>query len=176
APASGELRAALRAVLPEHMVPGAVVALDALPLTPTGKVDVAALPAPAAPASEYAAPRSAVEEVLARDWAAVLGVERVGIHDDFFALGGHSLLAAQLVARLRLLRVEVPVRRVFEAPTVARMAEHVVRAGPTPGAVEAVAAVLLRVQGMSAGERLAALRERRGGRAAERERPIGADA
>jgi amino acid adenylation domain-containing protein len=162
APADGELRAGLRAVLPEHMVPGAIVALDALPLTPTGKVDAAALPEPAARADEYAGPRSAVEQVLALDWAAVLGVERVGIHDDFFALGGHSLLAAQLVARLRVLRVEVPVRSVFEAPTVARLAEHVVRAGPKPGAVEAVAAVLLRVRGMSAGEKRAVLRERQG--------------
>ncbi len=174
APSSGELRAALGAVLPAHMVPGAVVALDALPLTPSGKVDVAALPPPGAPESDYAAPRTAVEKVLARDWAGVLGVERVGIHDDFFALGGHSLLAAQLVARLRLLRVEVPVRLVFEAPTVARMAEHVVRAGARPGAVEAVAAVLLRVQGMSAGEKQAALSGRRGGHAAEPERPVGA--
>jgi acyl-coenzyme A synthetase/AMP-(fatty) acid ligase len=162
----GELRAALRAVLPEHMVPGAVVALDALPLTPTGKTDVAALPAPGAAASTYAAPRSALEEVLAADWAAVLGVETVGIHDDFFALGGHSLLAAQLVARMRLLRVEVPVRRVFEAPTVARMAEHVA-ASAKPGAAEAVARVLLRVRGMSAGEKQAALRGRQGGGAAE---------
>jgi amino acid adenylation domain-containing protein len=161
--ADGALRAALRAVLPEHMVPGAIVALDALPLTPTGKVDVAALPGPAAPAVEYAAPRSAVEEVLARDWAEVLGLETVGIHDDFFALGGHSLLAARLVTRLRVLRVEVPVRSVFEAPTVARLAEHVVRAGAKPGAVEAVAAVLLRVRGMSAGEKQAALRDRQAG-------------
>ncbi|MET0400395.1 MAG: amino acid adenylation domain-containing protein [Longimicrobiaceae bacterium] len=174
APATRELRDALRAVLPGHMVPGAVATLDALPLTPSGKVDVAALPPPGAPEGEYAAPRTAVEEVLARDWAAVLGVERVGIHDDFFALGGHSLLAAQLVARLRLLRVEVPVRLVFEAPTVERMAEHVVRAGARPGAVEAVAAVLLRVQGMSAGEKQAALRERGGGRATEPARPVGA--
>jgi pristinamycin I synthase-3/4 len=163
ATADGELRAALRAMLPEHMVPGAIVALDALPLTPTGKVDAAALPGPAAPEVEYAAPRSAVEEVLARDWAEVLGLERVGIHDDFFALGGHSLLAARLVTRLRVLRVEVPVRSVFEAPTVARLAEHVVRAGAKPGAVEAVAAVLLRVRGMSAGEKQAALRHRQGG-------------
>ncbi|MEW5931460.1 MAG: non-ribosomal peptide synthetase, partial [Gemmatimonadota bacterium] len=162
----GELRSALRAVLPEHMVPGAVVALDALPLTPTGKIDVAALPAPGAPESTYAAPRNAVEEVLAGDWAAVLGVEAVGVHDDFFALGGHSLLAAQLVARMRLLRVEIPVRRVFEAPTVARMAEHVA-AVAKPGAAEAVAKVLLRVRGMSAGEKRAALRDRQGGRGAE---------
>jgi amino acid adenylation domain-containing protein len=174
-PAARELRDALHAVLPGHMVPGAVVALDALPLTPSGKVDAAALPPPGVPEGEYAAPRTAVEEVLARDWAAVLGVERVGIHDDFFALGGHSLLAAQLVARLRLLRVEVPVRLVFEAPTVERMAEHVVRAGARPGAVEAVAAVLLRVQGMSAGEKQAALRGRQDGRVPGPARAIGAD-
>ena len=130
-PAAEELRAALRERLPEHMVPSAFVALDSLPLTPTGKVDRRALPAPEAPAERdgFAAPRTPTEEVLAEVWAAVLGLRRCGVHDDFFAHGGHSLLATRVVSRVRrAFGVDVPVRAVFEAPTPAALAERVERA------------------------------------------------
>ncbi|HEX2206430.1 MAG TPA: amino acid adenylation domain-containing protein [Longimicrobium sp.] len=126
--ADGEaLRAHLRRGLPEYMVPGAVVTLDRLPLTPNGKLDVRALPAPEMGGDEsYVAPRTPVEEVLAEAWAQVLGVERAGVEDDFFALGGHSLLAIRVVSRIReLLGVELPLRALFEAPTVAATARRV---------------------------------------------------
>ncbi|HEX6367826.1 MAG TPA: amino acid adenylation domain-containing protein [Longimicrobium sp.] len=119
------LRDRLRRRLPEHMVPQAVVRLDALPLSPNGKVDRRALPAPAWGADEgaYVAPRTAVEEVLAGIWCEVLGLERVGVHDDFFRLGGHSLLATKVSMWTEaVLGVRAPVQTLFENPTVAGLA------------------------------------------------------
>ncbi|HEX2094684.1 MAG TPA: amino acid adenylation domain-containing protein, partial [Longimicrobiaceae bacterium] len=156
------LRQALRAELPEYMVPGAFVALDALPVTPNGKVDLRALPAPDGlhgGAREYVAPRTALEEVLAAMWAEVIGVERVGMRDNFFEVGGHSLLAARVVARIRVLKVEVPVRALFEAPTVEELAQYITKQEPVPGRTEMIAGILRKVHGMSAEER-AALRGR----------------
>ena len=127
APTAAELREELAERLPDYMVPTAFVALDAIPLTPNGKVDKRALPAPEGASEDaYVAPRTETEEMLAGVWAEVLKAERVGIDDDFFLLGGHSLLATQVVARLRQsLGAEVPLRLVFEAPTVRRLAERV---------------------------------------------------
>ncbi|HLL45477.1 MAG TPA: amino acid adenylation domain-containing protein, partial [Longimicrobiaceae bacterium] len=120
------LREHLRRSLPEYMVPAAFVGLDRLPLTPNGKLDVRALPAPDFAAEGQVAPRTPAEEVLAGIWTEVLGVERVGRHDDFFELGGHSLLATRVVSRVRtVFGVELPVRALFEGPTVAELAEHV---------------------------------------------------
>jgi SAM-dependent methyltransferase len=117
------LRAYLTEKLPEPMVPSHVVALERLPLNAAGKVDRAALPAPGAPAAAagaYVAPRDPVEARLAALWEEVLRLDRVGVHSDFFALGGHSLLATQLVSRVRdAFRVEMPLRCLFESPTVA---------------------------------------------------------
>ncbi len=115
------LRAHLEQELPGYMVPAQLVVLAAMPLGPTGKIDRKALPdVEADPALDHVAPRDATEELLAGIWSEVLGVERVGVHDDFFALGGHSLLATQLVSRVRhAFGVEVPVRALFEAPTLA---------------------------------------------------------
>ena len=122
-----DLRERLKGELPPYMVPSAIVALDALPLTANGKVDRRALPAPEGdrPESErtYVAPRTPTEIAVAATWAEVLGVARVGVHDDFFDLGGHSLLALQVVARLRDAGAEgVTLRELFEAPTVAGLA------------------------------------------------------
>ncbi|MEW5930501.1 MAG: amino acid adenylation domain-containing protein, partial [Gemmatimonadota bacterium] len=127
APSPAELRAHLASALPEHMVPGAFVLLDAFPRTPSGKADRRALPAPdAAAGGGFEAPRTPVQEVLAAAWAEVLGVERVGLADDFFALGGHSLLAARVVSRVRdALGVELPLPALFEARTVAALARRV---------------------------------------------------
>ncbi|WP_084610648.1 hybrid non-ribosomal peptide synthetase/type I polyketide synthase [Archangium violaceum] len=125
------LREFLSGALPDYMVPSAIVTLEALPLTANGKVDRAALPAPVLDrvAEKFVAPRTPVEEVLAGLWGELLRVPRVGVNESFFELGGHSLLAMQLVARLRsALRVELPLREVFEAPTVAGLAERVGRA------------------------------------------------
>jgi amino acid adenylation domain-containing protein len=122
------MREQLRARLPEHMVPSAVVALESLPLTPSGKLDRKALPEPeyAGDGDRYVAPRTPVEEVLAGIWAEVLKVERVGVEESFFALGGHSLLATRVVSRVReLFGVELPLRALFEGPTVAQMAGRV---------------------------------------------------
>jgi amino acid adenylation domain-containing protein len=129
-PAAGAdvLRAHLSERLPEYMVPSAFVALKALPLTPNGKVDRKALPAPdfASAEGRYVAPRTPVEEVLAEIWAEVLRLERVGVEESFFELGGHSLLATRVVSRIReVFGVEVPLRALFEGPTVAQLAGRV---------------------------------------------------
>ncbi|HEX5888415.1 MAG TPA: amino acid adenylation domain-containing protein, partial [Pyrinomonadaceae bacterium] len=126
-----ELRAWLRERLPEFMTPAAFVMMDALPLTPNGKVDRKALPAPDFSVAEESltAPRTQIEEVLLGIWANVLGLKDLGVHDNFFELGGHSLMATRLISQVRNeLHVEVPVSKVFESPTVARLAEHVEQA------------------------------------------------
>ncbi|HYG64762.1 MAG TPA: amino acid adenylation domain-containing protein, partial [Thermoanaerobaculia bacterium] len=132
-----EWRAFLRERLPDYMVPGHFVVLEALPLNANGKVDRAALPAPAADrpdlVSPFVAPRNPSEELVAAVWADLLGIERIGVHDDFFALGGHSLMATRVVSRLRdAFHVELPLRGLFEEPTVAGLArrlDEAVRAG-----------------------------------------------
>ncbi|ALJ73703.1 Gramicidin S synthase 2 [Burkholderia pseudomallei] len=122
------LRAQAAQHLPSYMVPSAYVRLDAWPLTPNGKLDRRALPAPADDAyarAEYEAPRGAKEEALAAIWRELLHVERVSRHDNFFELGGHSLLAVQLVSRLRqALSVEVALGTVFDAPVLSALAER----------------------------------------------------
>ena len=129
-PAGLELRQFLRKSLPEPMIPSAYVVLEALPLTPNGKVDREALPAlergGARPVALSVAPLGPVEEEVASVWEAVLGLDRVGAHDGFFDIGGHSLLATQVISRLReLFGVEIPLRGLFEAPTVAGLAERI---------------------------------------------------
>ncbi|MGW5572416.1 amino acid adenylation domain-containing protein [Nocardia thailandica] len=122
---TGELADFVAATLPAYMVPASIMVLDALPLTPVGKLDRAALPTPVFTARGYRAPATPAEQVVAEVFAALLtdGSGRIGADDDFFALGGDSLLAAQAVARIgAALEVRVPVTAVFEAPTVAALA------------------------------------------------------
>ncbi len=142
---AGRLRPFLAARLPDYMVPAAFVELPALPLTPNGKVDRRALPAPQRQAAGTAAPRGPVEERLAGLWADLLRLDAVGAHDNFFELGGHSLLATQLVSRVRgAFQVELPLRVIFEAPTVADLAAWIERTLRTSGGA-AVAPPVARV-------------------------------
>lgn len=127
-----EVRRFAATLLPSHMTPSAIVALDEVPLTPTGKFDRTALPAPTRLRREFRAPAGAVETIIAGLFAEFLGVEKVGAEDDFFDLGGNSLVAVQVAARLgAALDTRVPVRTLFEAPTVTELA---IRAGELAGA------------------------------------------
>lgn len=123
-----ELRSFLKAKLPAYLLPAAFVVLDALPLTPNGKVNHRALPLPSLTSIDpvtATAPTTSLEQVLVDLWQQLLGRE-AGIHDNFFELGGHSLLATQLVSRLRdRFRVEIPLRTVFETPTIAALAQKI---------------------------------------------------
>jgi amino acid adenylation domain-containing protein len=122
-----DLRQALLERLPEAFVPSAFVYLEALPLTSSGKVDRRALPAPGRPATtDFVVARTPDEAKLAALWCAVLGVERVGLHDHFFVLGGHSLRATRLTLQIReAFGVDLPVRAIFQAPTLAEQAERI---------------------------------------------------
>ena len=154
----GPLRSFLEKRLPAHMVPAAFVLLPNLPLTPNGKVDRKALPAPdwRSGSSSYVAPRNPLEEVLASFFGEILGLEKVGMEDNFFRLGGHSLLATQLVAKVRgAFQVELPLRSLFETPTVGAVAAAVAAAEGKPGQSDKIARILLRVRRMAAEKRLA---------------------
>jgi acyl carrier protein len=145
---AAELRHFLGSKLPDYMVPSHFVGLDALPLTPHGKVDWSALPDPGTARPEMDSPfvpaSSPVEVELAGIWAAVLEVERVGIHDNFFDLGGHSLSAFRLVSRVvQAFQLDLSLKALFDAPTVAEMARVIQAIGAKP----ATARVVQRMQG-----------------------------
>ncbi len=127
-----DLRNFLLKHIPDYMVPSAIMILDELPLTPNGKVDRKALPQPGedlfkeAVAVDYVAPRNQVEEVIAKIWSDVLHIEVIGIYNNFFLLGGHSLLATQVISRIKKhLGVDVPLRSIFENPTISGLAKAV---------------------------------------------------
>jgi amino acid adenylation domain-containing protein len=148
---STELRSYLQEHLPDYMVPSAIVLLDAVPLTRNGKVDVAALPAPDELAVGHAvvAPRNQVEQGLADIWRQVLRVEQIGVEDNFFDLGGHSLLATQVIARIRsTFHVQLPLRSLFDTPTVAGLAQQI-EALPQNAEDEEVAKLLQELEGLS---------------------------
>ncbi|MDG4752603.1 non-ribosomal peptide synthetase [Micromonospora sp. WMMD718] len=134
---AAQIVAFLRERLPEYMVPSAFVHLPAFPLTPNGKIDRAALPEPeygrSGPETPYRAPRDPLEHLVAEVFAQLLGIERLGLDDDFFALGGHSLLATRVATRLRpVVGMELPLRVIFEHPTVAALAAQLRDRGARP--------------------------------------------
>jgi amino acid adenylation domain-containing protein len=150
-----ELRPYLLARLPKHMLPAAFVRLEALPLTPNGKVNRQALPEPetsraSAIGDSFKAPRTDVEQVIARVWAEVLGVDDVGVEDHFFELGGHSLLVMQVTARIQdIFGFELPPIVAFQSPTVAKLSEALIAHEERPGQVEKIAAIVNRVENLS---------------------------
>jgi acyl carrier protein len=136
------------------MVPQAFLVLHALPLTASGKVNRRALPAPDPSQAQietvYVGPRTPIEEDLVVIWRQVLGLEQVGVYDNFFALGGHSLLATQILARLReSYPVELPLRRLFETPTVAGLAETIEEGLVGQEDEEELARLLAELEGLS---------------------------
>jgi amino acid adenylation domain-containing protein len=135
-PSVEELQGFLGESLPDYMVPASFATLDALPFTPSGKIDRKALSGIAAVETrreaEFVAPRDALEEEIAGIWGELLGTDRVGVNDDFFALGGHSLLATQAIMRIRRLHGDIPLRALLAAPTVATLAEVVRSASEVP--------------------------------------------
>ncbi|GFZ92165.1 amino acid adenylation domain-containing protein [Okeania sp. KiyG1] len=130
-----ELREYLESRLPDYMVPNNYVVLSQLPLTPNGKVDRKALPAPdnaSTLSTEYVAPQTETQKALTEIWQEVLGIEKVGIHDNFFSLGGHSLLATQLIFRIRQsLEQDVPLKILFESPTIAQLDRTLLKSSQT---------------------------------------------
>jgi amino acid adenylation domain-containing protein len=151
-PDQSVLRAHLAEWLPEFMLPAAIVMVEELPRTPSGKIDKRALPEPElaqAQRAGYIAPRTPAEEAVAVIWARVLGLPRVGVEEDFFALGGHSLLATRVVAQVRSdFAVELPLHSLFTCPTVASLADEIVR---MMGAAESAetARLMTELEGMS---------------------------
>ncbi|HEY9699472.1 MAG TPA: amino acid adenylation domain-containing protein [Trichocoleus sp.] len=118
----------LRSTLPDYMVPSLVMVVDAIPLTPNGKIDRRALPIPTCQPTitPIVAPQTSIETTLAEIWSPLLGVGSVSVHDNFFEAGGHSLLATQLISRIRdVLQIEIPLRCLFETPTIAGLAQFI---------------------------------------------------
>jgi amino acid adenylation domain-containing protein len=153
-PTTSEMRDYLKRTLPEYMVPSSFVVLEALPLTATGKVDRNALPVPEQVRPElaqaYVAPRTAVEEVLCGFFCEVLQIGPVGVRDNFFELGGHSLLATQISSRVRAaFGVELPLRTLFEGPTVEQLAAAILNDGVERERVEHTAELLLKLSTLS---------------------------
>ncbi len=152
-----DLRLFLQDRLPDYMIPAAFVTLDALPLTPSGKLDRRALPAPsgARPGVRrpYVAPRTPVEAQLAEVWRELLAVEQVGVEDSFFELGGHSLLLMQLSTRMReTFGVELPLRVLFDAPTIAAMTVAIATRQVEQEHPDDIAAMLQELKGLSPAE------------------------
>jgi amino acid adenylation domain-containing protein len=156
-PSSGALRQFLKGKLPAHMIPVRFVTLAEIPLTPTGKLNRRALPEPESTRPEletsYAPPSSPIELTLARIWADVLGINRVGLHDNFFDLGGDSLAATRVIARaLDAFQLELPVKALFESPTVADMAKVILNRQVKEAGQEELGRMLDELEGMSEDE------------------------
>lgn len=152
--AAHELREYLKNKLAEYMLPAAFATLDSLPLTPAGKLNRKALelygPVKSRASSEYRAPQTALEKVLAKIFSEVLGVSRVGAFDNFFELGGHSLRGTQVVSRVReIFQVELPLRRIFEEPTVSGLAQAMLRDSAEQARIQRTAELLMQFSSLS---------------------------
>jgi len=164
-PTPADLRAFMKDKAPDHLIPSTFTFLEALPLMPNRKVDRQALPLPeisrATAAAEYVAPRTATERTLAQIYSHLLKIETVGVHDNFFELGGHSLLATRVVVRIReAFSFELPLRALFEHPTIAELAAQVDQRQQTPRIeTDKLARLLTRVQSLSDDEVEALLQE-----------------
>jgi amino acid adenylation domain-containing protein len=162
---SKSLRAALKPRLPDYMLPATFTILETMPLTPNGKIDKRSLPLPnlAECRETYVAPSTPTEEIVASIWSNVLGVDRVGVNDNFFDLGGHSLLATQVISRVReACAIDVPVRSIFEFPTVATLATAIVEQQAESAGAEDLDRMLLEID---------ELIEQRGGEGGTHARP-----
>jgi acyl carrier protein len=157
APTISALRSALQGKFPDYMIPAAFVLLEALPLSPNGKVDLRALPTPAITRPEldtpFVAPRTPLEHGVARIWSETLGLAQVGIHDRFLDLGGHSLLATQIVSRIwEMFQVDISLQSMLEATTVAEMALLIAHRHADTLSQDELARLLAEVEELSAGE------------------------
>ena len=162
--ATADMRQFLKGCLPDYMIPSILVRLDAMPLTPNGKIYRRGLPAPdqigPEAEGEITRPRTPLEEVLAAMWADVLNLDEVGIDDDFFEIGGHSILVTQLVSRLRVtFQIELPMRTFFESPTVAQLAKAILSRREQGEKAERIAELLLSIVNCSDDEAEAMLRD-----------------
>ena len=166
-PKVSQLRSFLKNKLPDYMIPSIFMFVEAFPLAPNGKVHRQALPAPTSTRPEldtpFSAPRTPLEKILGGIWAEVLSLDRVGIHDNFFDFGGHSLLATQIISRvLNTLHVEVPMRSMFESPTVAEMAVVIVQNQAKKAGPKDLARMLTELESLSVEEAQRLLAEERG--------------
>jgi acyl carrier protein len=157
APTTSELRHALQEQFPTYMIPSAFMPLEELPLTSTGKVDRRALPAPPTTrpelATPFVAPHMPLEQKVARIWAETLGLEEVGVNDQFLDLGGHSLLATQIVSRVReAFQIDIPLQSILEAATVADMAALIGQRQADMLSQADLARLLAEVEGLLEGE------------------------
>jgi amino acid adenylation domain-containing protein len=152
-----ELRSYLLEKLPDYMVPSTFVILEEIPLTPNGKIDRKALPEPDNKRPEldraFVAPRTPVEDILTSIWSEILGIKQIGIYDNFFDLGGHSLMATQVISRLcKVFRVKLPLRTLFEMPTINDLASTIIKTSGKPEVIEKIAQTLKELEELSENE------------------------
>jgi len=158
-----QLRNALKTELPQYMTPSDFVIVDSLPRTPNGKIDRAALPRPELVRGERHSPvhpRSDVETAVCAIWQQVLGIDRIGIHDDFFELGGHSLVAAQIQYSIKdVFQVDLSIRDLFESTTVAKLSATIIANETRPGRTEKIARAMKLVGNLSEADAIERLKK-----------------
>jgi len=151
---TNSIRAFLKSSLPDYMIPSQFIFLDKMPLTPSGKLDRHSLPIPDRNRPDldvsYEEPKSKIEAALVFLWAEIIGIEKVGVNDNFFDLGGHSLLATRIISRIRkLFSIPVPLRSIFEFPTITEFSDYILTLEVSPGQIEIISDVIVSIQNMS---------------------------